>query len=114
MLTIAAGDSPAAITRRRAFTAAAAEYASALSGTGALAGFFFGFAPARSAVILGGSLTITGTALTLFSIITGLLVSAAGIRSTAVGYGGVVITAALAGLIWPARPGPARGEALKA
>jgi MFS family permease len=133
----------------------------ALSGTGALAGFGFGFAPARSAVILGGFLTIIGTALTLFSIITGLLpvffagsiiggagfgasfsgalriiaplaeahqhaelfaaiyvvsylsfslpvviagllVSTAGIRSTAVGYGGVVITAALAGLIWQA------------
>jgi MFS family permease len=45
----------------------------ALSGTGALAGFVFAFAPARSAVILGGSLTVTGTAVTLFSIITGLL-----------------------------------------
>jgi predicted MFS family arabinose efflux permease len=45
----------------------------ALSGTGALAGFLFGSAPARSAVILGGSLTVTGTAVTLFSIITGLL-----------------------------------------
>jgi MFS family permease len=133
----------------------------ALSGTGALVGFLSGSAPARSAVILGGSLTVTGTAVTLFSIISGqlplfflgsviagagfgasfsgalriiaplaeahqhaelfaaiyvvsylsfslpvviagLLVSTAGIRSTAVGYGGVVITAALAGLIWQA------------
>ena len=45
----------------------------ALSGTGALAGFLSGSAPARSAVILGGSLTVTGTAVTLFSIITGQL-----------------------------------------
>ncbi len=45
----------------------------ALSGTGALAGFLFGSAPARSAVILGGSLTVTGTAVILFSISTGLL-----------------------------------------
>jgi predicted MFS family arabinose efflux permease len=136
----------------------------ALSGTGALVGFLSGFAPARSAVILGGSLTITGTALTLFSIITGLLpvffagsiiagagfgasfsgalriiaplaqahqhaelfaaiyvvsylsfslpvviagllVSTAGLRSTAIVYGGVVITAAVAGLIWQASLG---------
>jgi predicted MFS family arabinose efflux permease len=131
----------------------------ALSGTGALAGFLFGSAPARSAVILGGSLTVAGTAVTLFSIITGLLplffvgsviagagfgasfsgalrvvaplaeayqhaelfaaiyvvsylsfslpvviagllVSTAGIMPTAVVYGGVVITAAITGLIW--------------
>jgi MFS family permease len=45
----------------------------ALSGTGALAGFLFGSTPARSAVILGGSLTATGTAVTLFSLITGQL-----------------------------------------
>jgi MFS family permease len=45
----------------------------ALSGTGALAGFLFGSTPARSAVILGGSLTVTGTAVTLCSITTGLL-----------------------------------------
>jgi MFS family permease len=45
----------------------------ALSGTGALTGFLFGSTPARSAVILGGSLTVTGTAVTLFSITTGLL-----------------------------------------
>jgi predicted MFS family arabinose efflux permease len=133
----------------------------ALSGTGALAGFLFGSAPARSAVILGGSLTATGTAITLFSIITGLLplffvgsviagvgfgasfsgalriiaplagarqhaelfaaiyvvsylsfslpvvvagllVPTAGITATVVVYGGTVITAALAGLIWQA------------
>ena len=131
----------------------------ALSGTGALAGFLFGSTPARSAVILGGSLTATGTAVTLFSITTGLLpwffvgsviagvgfgasfsgalrivaplaeahqraelfsaiyvvsylsfslpvviagllVSTAGIMPTAVVYGGVVITAAITGLIW--------------
>jgi len=136
----------------------------ALSGTGALVGFLSGSAPARSAVILGGSLTVTGTAVTLFSIITGqlplfflgsviagagfgasfsgalriiaplaearqhaelfaaiyvvsylsfslpvviagLLVSTAGIMPTAVVYGGVVITAALAGLIWQASLG---------
>jgi predicted MFS family arabinose efflux permease len=133
----------------------------ALSGTGALAGFLFGSAPARSAVILGGSLTVTGTAVSLFSIITGLLpcffvgsviagvgfgasfsgalriiaplaeahqhaelfaaiyvvsylsfslpvvvaglvVSTAGITATVVVYGGTVIAAALAGLIWQA------------
>jgi hypothetical protein len=131
----------------------------ALSGTGALPGFLFGSAPARSAVILAGSLTVAGTAVTLFSIITGplplffvgsviagagfgasfsgalriiaplaeacqhaelfaaiyvvsylsfslpvviagLLVSTAGIMPTAVVYGGVVITAAITGLIW--------------
>jgi MFS family permease len=131
----------------------------ALSGTGALAGFLFGSTPARSAVILGGSLTVTGTAVTLFSLITGqlplffvgsviagvgfgasfsgalriiaplaeahqraelfsaiyvvsylsfslpvvvagLLVSTAGITATVVVYGGAVITAALAGLVW--------------
>jgi len=136
----------------------------ALSGTGALAGFLFGSAPARSAVILGGSLTVAGTAVTLFSIIigllplffvgsviagagfgasfsgalriiaplaearqraelfaaiyvvsylsfslpvviAGLLVSTAGIMSTAVVYGGVVITAAITGLIWQASLG---------
>jgi MFS family permease len=45
----------------------------ALSGTGALAGFLLGSVPPRSAVILGGSLTVTGTAVALFSIITGPL-----------------------------------------
>jgi MFS family permease len=136
----------------------------ALSGTGALAGFLFGSTPARSSVILGGSLTATGTAVTLFSLITGhlplffvgsviagvgfgasfsgalriiaplaeahqraelfsaiyvvsylsfsfpvvvagLLVSTAGITATVVVYGGAVITAALAGLIWQASLG---------
>jgi predicted MFS family arabinose efflux permease len=136
----------------------------ALSGTGALAGFLFSSTPARSAVILGGSLTVTGTAVILFSIITaelplffvgsviagagfgasfsgalriiaplaearqhaelfaaiylvsylsfslpvvvaGLLVSTAGITATVVVYGGTVITAALAGLIWQASRG---------
>ena len=47
-------------------------------------------------------------------VIAGLLVSTAGIMSTAVVYGAVVITAALAGLIWQASSRLARGEALKA
>ena len=38
-------------------------------------------------------------------VIAGLLVSTAGIMSTAVVYGGVVITAAITGLIWQASLG---------
>jgi MFS family permease len=130
----------------------------ALSGVGALAGFLSGSVPPRSAVLLGGSLTIAGTAVILSSItigllplffvgsviagagfgasfsgslriiapladahqhaelfaaiyvvsylsfslpviIAGLLVSTAGIKSTAVVYGGVVIAAGMVGLV---------------
>ena len=136
----------------------------ALSGVGAITGFVVGSTPARSAVVLGGSFTIVGTAVTLCSIviavlplffvgsviagvgfgasftgilriigplaeahqraqlfaaiyvvsylsfslpvvIAGLLVSTAGITSTFVAYGAVVILAGALGLVWQLRLG---------
>jgi MFS family permease len=133
----------------------------ALAGVGALTGFLSGSYPARSAVIVGGSLTVIGTGTVLVSIvgavlpiffvgsiiagvgfgasfsgilriitplaraheraelfsaiyvvsylsfslpvvIAGLLVSTAGITSTSVVYGAVVITAGSVGVIWQA------------
>ena len=59
----------------------------------------------RHAELFAAIYVVSYLSFSLPVVIAGLLVSTAGIMPTAVVYGGVVITAALAGLIWQASLG---------